>query len=122
MGRAIWAQMSQIGVSQIEAPIGSVFQKYVYSSLMVKMRIIFGSFGLFWFILGWGCARKEFGKFEFLGFPIMQLNEALESVMNDQHHTDCAVMDSGSRYRPQQLPLTPVEKSQHVIMSHSSVS
>ncbi len=54
MGCAIWAQMSQIGVSQIKAPIGSVFQKYVYNSFMVKIRIDLGSFELFWFILGWG--------------------------------------------------------------------
>ncbi len=48
MGCAIWAKMSQISVSQIKAPIGSVFQKYVYSSFIVKMRIDLGSFGLFW--------------------------------------------------------------------------
>ncbi len=54
VGHVIWAQVSQIGVSQIKAPIGSLFQKYVYSSFMVKMRIDLGSFGLFWFILGWG--------------------------------------------------------------------
>ncbi len=46
--------LSQIGASQIKAPTGSVFQKYVYSIFMVKMRIDSGSFGLFWFILGWG--------------------------------------------------------------------
>ncbi len=64
-----WAQVSQIGVSQIKAPIGSIFHKYVYSSFIVKMRINSGSFGLFWFILGGGqCMRKEFVKFEFLGF------------------------------------------------------
>ncbi len=45
--------MSQIGASLIEAPIGSVFQKYVYSTFMVKIRIDLGSSGLFWFILGW---------------------------------------------------------------------
>ncbi len=57
-GRTIWAEVSQISASQIKAPIGSLFQKYVYSSFMVKMRI-----------LGWGqCARKEFVNFEFLGF------------------------------------------------------
>ncbi len=39
--------MSQIGASQIKAPIGSIFQKYVYSSFIVKMRIDLGSFGLF---------------------------------------------------------------------------
>ncbi len=50
----IWAQMSQIGASQIKAPIGSVFQMYVYNTFMVKMRIDSGPFGLFWFILGWG--------------------------------------------------------------------
>ncbi len=50
----IWAQMSQIGASQIKAPIGSLFQNYIYSSFMVKMRIDLGYFGLFWFILGWG--------------------------------------------------------------------
>ncbi len=49
VGCAIWAQMSQIGASQIKAPIGSDFQKYVYSSFMVKMRIDLGSFRLFWF-------------------------------------------------------------------------
>ncbi len=54
VGCTIWAQMSQIGVSQIKAPIGSIFQKYVYSTFMVKMRIDLGSFGLFWFIFGWG--------------------------------------------------------------------
>ncbi len=35
--------MSQIGASQIEAPIGSVFQKYVSNTFMVKMRIDLGS-------------------------------------------------------------------------------
>ncbi len=57
--------MSQIGVSQIKAPIGSIFQKYVYSSFMVQMMIDLGSFGLFWFIL------VHFGlgiMCEFLGF------------------------------------------------------
>ncbi len=51
VGCIIWAQMSQISVSQIKAPVGSVFQKYVYSSFMVKMRIdlgMKGSFGSFW--------------------------------------------------------------------------
>ncbi len=45
---------SEIEVSGIKSPIGSIFQKYVYSSFMVKMRIDLGPFGLFWFILGWG--------------------------------------------------------------------
>ena len=63
MGCAIWAQVSQISASQIKAPEGSIFQKYVYSSLMVKMRIDLGSFGLFWF----SSVRKKFVKFEFLG-------------------------------------------------------
>ncbi len=44
--------MSQMGASQIKAPIGRVFQKYVYSSFIVKLRIDSGSFRLFWFILG----------------------------------------------------------------------
>ncbi len=35
--------MSQIGASQIKAPIGSVFQKYVSSTFIVKMRIDLGS-------------------------------------------------------------------------------
>ncbi len=35
--------MSQIGASQIEALIGSLFQKYVSSTFMVKMRIDLGS-------------------------------------------------------------------------------
>ncbi len=35
--------MSQIGASQIDAPIGSLFQKYVSSTFMVKMRIDLGS-------------------------------------------------------------------------------
>ncbi len=34
--------MSQIGASEIEAPIGSLFQKYVSSTFMVKMRIDLG--------------------------------------------------------------------------------
>ncbi len=45
---------SEIGVNEIKSPIGSLFQKYVSSIFMVKMRIDLGSFGLFWFILGWG--------------------------------------------------------------------
>ncbi len=45
--------MRQFGVSQIKAPFSSIFQKYVYSSFMVKIRIDLGSFGLFWFILVW---------------------------------------------------------------------
>ncbi len=57
MGCAIWAQMGQISASQIKAHIGSIFQKYVYSSFIVKMRIDLGSFGLLWFILGWDNAR-----------------------------------------------------------------
>ncbi len=43
--------MSQIGGSQIKAPIGSLFLKYVSSSFIVKMRIdldLLGSFGSFW--------------------------------------------------------------------------
>ncbi len=43
---------SEIGASKIKLPIGRVFQKYIYSSFMVKMRIDLGTFGLFWFILG----------------------------------------------------------------------
>ncbi len=35
--------VSQISASQIEAPIGSLFQKYVSSTFMVKMRIDLGS-------------------------------------------------------------------------------
>ncbi len=54
MGCTIWAQMSQISAIQIKATIGSIFQKYVYSSFMVNMRFDLGSFELFWFILGWG--------------------------------------------------------------------
>ncbi len=57
--------MSQTSASQIKAPAGSIFQKYAYSSFMVKMRIDLGSFGLFWFIL------VHFGlgiMCEFLGF------------------------------------------------------
>ena len=45
---------SKIGVSEIKSPMGRVFQKYVYTCFIVKMRINFGSFGLFWFNLGWG--------------------------------------------------------------------
>ncbi len=47
-------KVSKIRVSEIKSHIGSLFQKYVSSSFMVKMRIDLGSFGLFWFILGWG--------------------------------------------------------------------
>ncbi len=46
--------VSKIEESEIKSPAGSICQKYVYSSFMVKMRIDLGSFGLFWFILGWG--------------------------------------------------------------------
>ncbi len=45
---------SKIEASEIKSPVGRVFQKYVYSSFMVKMNIKFGSFRLFWFNLGWG--------------------------------------------------------------------
>ncbi len=54
-GCEIWELLekaSEIGASKIKSPIGSLYQKYVYSSFMVKMRINFGSFGLFWFNLG----------------------------------------------------------------------
>ncbi len=48
LGDLMWVArfglMSQIGASQIEAPIGSIFQKYVVcSTFMVKMRIDLGS-------------------------------------------------------------------------------
>ncbi len=59
VGCAIWAQMRHIGVSQIKAPTGSIFQKYVYSSFMVKIRIGLGSFRLFWFIFGLGIMHEE---------------------------------------------------------------
>ncbi len=72
MGRAIWEVLekaSQIGVRQIKSPVGRVFQKYVYTYFMVKMKIKLRSFGLFWFKLGWGlCAKKDFGNFEVWGF------------------------------------------------------
>ncbi len=51
---SFWKKASEIGVSEIKSPIGSLFQKYVSSSFMVKMRIDLGSLGLFQFILGWG--------------------------------------------------------------------
>ncbi len=53
MGCAIWAQASQIGASQVKAPTGRVYEKYMYTCFMVKMRINLRSFGLFWFNLGW---------------------------------------------------------------------
>ncbi len=59
MGRGIWAQMSQIGASQIKAPTGSIFQKYVYSSFMVKMRIDLGSFWALVVHFGLGIMRQE---------------------------------------------------------------
>ncbi len=43
---------SQKGTSQIKSPIGRVFQKYVYTCFIVKMRINLRYFGLFWFNLG----------------------------------------------------------------------
>ena len=43
-----------IGASEIQSHIGRVFQKYVYTCSIVKMRINIRSFGLFWFNLGWG--------------------------------------------------------------------
>ncbi len=54
VGCTIWPQISQIGGSQIKAPRGSVFKKYVYSSFVVKMKTDLGSCGLFWFILDMG--------------------------------------------------------------------
>ncbi len=66
MGCAIWAQMSQIGASQIKAPIGSVFQKYVYSSFMVKMRIDSGSLGFFSsFWVGDNARRRNLSNLNF---------------------------------------------------------
>ncbi len=44
----------KIEVIEIKSPVGIDFQKYVYSSFMVKVKINLGPFGLFWFILGWG--------------------------------------------------------------------
>ncbi len=65
-GCAMWVVLEK--VTEVKATEGRVNQKYVYSSFMVKIRIIWGSFGLFWFNLGWGqCVRKEFVKFAFLG-------------------------------------------------------
>ncbi len=46
--------MTEIKATEIKAPIGRVHKSYVYSRLMVKMRIDLGSFGFFWFNLGWG--------------------------------------------------------------------
>ncbi len=40
--------------AKIKAPVGSVYQKYVYTCFMVKIRINLGYFGLFRFNLGWG--------------------------------------------------------------------
>ncbi len=36
-----------------KSPVGSINQKYVYACFMVKIRINLGSFGVFWFNLGW---------------------------------------------------------------------
>ncbi len=47
-------KVSEIRASEIKLPTGRVFQKYVYTCFMVKMRINFRSFGLFWLNLGWG--------------------------------------------------------------------
>ncbi len=55
-GCEIWElleKVSEIGASEIKSPIGRVFQKYVYSSFIFKMRINFRSFGLFHVNLGW---------------------------------------------------------------------
>ena len=38
---------NEIGASEIKSPTGRVFQKYVYTCFIVKMRINVGSFGLF---------------------------------------------------------------------------
>ena len=56
-------------VTEIKAPTGSDYEKYVHTSFIVKLKIKFGSCGLFWLNLGWEqCSRKEFVEFEFLGF------------------------------------------------------
>ena len=47
-------KVTQIKATQIKASTGRVNQKYVYSSFMVKIRINWGSFRLFWFSLCWG--------------------------------------------------------------------
>ncbi len=47
VGCAIWAQGSQIGVSQIKAHTGKVNEKYVHIFFLVKMSINLRSCGLF---------------------------------------------------------------------------
>ena len=65
-GCVIWTQVSWIRASQIKAHIVRVYEKYVYTYFMVKMRINLRSLGLFWFNLDWGqWTRKGLGNFEF---------------------------------------------------------
>ncbi len=61
-------KVSQIDASQIKSPTGRVFQKYMYSSFMVKIRINLRSFGLFFFTKAKGIVHQEgLGNFEFWG-------------------------------------------------------
>ncbi len=73
--QVIWDVLSDLGSNEPNQckPNRNTYRQHLPkerdSSLMVKMRIDLRSFGLFWFILGWGlCVEKEFVKFKFLGF------------------------------------------------------
>ncbi len=37
--------------TEIKTPVSNIYQKYVHTCFMVKMRIDVGSFGLFWVLL-----------------------------------------------------------------------
>ncbi len=52
--KGAFEQATEMVATEIKPPMGSIYQKYVYTCFIVKMRIHFGSFGFFWFNLGWG--------------------------------------------------------------------
>ncbi len=52
--RVLFDQVTQIVATEIKAPKGNIYQKYVYTCFTVMMRINCRFFGLFGLNLGWG--------------------------------------------------------------------
>ncbi len=78
----IWAQVSQMGASQVKAPTGSIFQKCVYSSLIVKMRNDFGSFGLFVsFLVGDNVWGKNLSNLNFWVPEVRSSNLEVQKIL-----------------------------------------
>ena len=45
------AKVIKMVATEIKTPVSNIYQKYVHTCFMVKMRIDVGSFGLFWVLL-----------------------------------------------------------------------